>query len=511
MPLIILSLGLLAAMPGRFPRVRTQTAASVGGSVVDPVLANASSMYFGGDNSIVDIDEPADLEQTPGTTSFTYAKWFKRGETGDFERHLGGKARLGAGGQVGVVAAVRADNQIATLVYGGENTFGGDIGGSVFGWHLWALSVAGPTGKLYLDGRQVGSTFAVGAGWNTDADWLIGGTRYDTNSDVGYPFEGWIDEVSYWGDDFTDAEHLELFNSGDPMNLAAHSKAAFLLHWYRMGDGDTYPTILDQVGVADGTATMGLGAGSIQSVVPVGLDPLPCVAASGCYVHLVIDDWDGSGATWTDRMAHTDGTKQGSPTRALTPNFMGRYAATVPTGACFTIANDEITSTSTTRTYEILVDNWPAGAPGGMYLAARTNGTNSQLYNLLFRSNATVVESAVYNAAIAVYLGSAGSAYTNTDSKAVAWTITMDMSAPRYTLYRNGTQVFQDTTASGTLTTAVTNQSLGLGCRWNQSAVQGGPQSFMGGRILEFLRHDVELSAATVASRLTQFNALKGY
>jgi hypothetical protein len=183
----------------------------------------------------------------------------------------------------------------------------------------------------------------------------------------------------------------------------------------------------------------------------------------------------------------------------------------VPTGACFTIANDEITSTSTTRSYEIIVDNWPAGAPGGMHLASRTNGTNSQLVNLIFRSNATVVESAVYNAAVAVYLGTGGAAYTNTDNKAVAWTITMDMSAPRYTVYRNGTQIAQDTTASGTLTTAVTNQALGLGCRWNQSAVQGGPNSFMGGRILEFVRHNVELNSTQVANRLTQFNALKGY
>jgi hypothetical protein len=480
-------------------------------TAANPLLANASSMYFGGDNSIVNLGKPSDLNLTVGTSKLTLAMWFKRGAAADFERHLGGKATMGAGGQVGVVAGVTATEGIHALVYGGENTGGGDTGDSVFGWHMYSLSINGATARLYLDGRQVGSTFSVGAGpWNTVADWLIGGTRFNDNTDVGYPFQGHIDEVTFWSDNFTDAEHLELFNTGDPMNPVAHTKAATLLHWYRMGDGDTYPTIRDQIGVADGTATMGLGAGSIQNVVPAGLDPLPCVAASGCFVHLVVDDWDGSAATWTDQMGNTNATKQGTPTRALTPNFAGRYVFSAPTGACFTVANDEITSTSTTRSYEIIVDTWPAGAPGGMFVASRTNGTNSQLFNVLFRSNATVAESALYNAAIAVYLGNAGAAYTNTDSKAVAWTVTMDIAAPRYTLYRNGVQVFQDTTTSGTLTTAVSNQSLGLGCRWNQSAVSGGPLAFQG-RILEYLRHNVELDAATVASRLTQFNAQKGY
>jgi hypothetical protein len=462
---------------------------------------------------VVSLGKPADLDLTVGSSSMTMAMFFRRGAAGDFERHLGGKSRMGGGGQVGVVAGVRADEEIQALVYGGENTHGGNIAGSTYGWHFYSLSINGTTARLYLDGRQVGSTFTVGAGpWETTASWLLGGNRGSDDTDVWYPFAGKIDEVTFWSGNFTDAEHLELFNGGDPMHPAAHSRAASLLHWYRMGDGDTYPTIRDQVGTADGTCQNMAGASSIANTdVPVGLDPLPCVAASGCFVHLVVDDWDGSGATWTDEMGNTNATKQGTPTRALTPNFAGRYAATVPTGACFTIANDEITSTSTTRSYEIIVDNWPAGAPGGMHLASRTNGTNSQLVNLIFRSNATVVESAVYNAAVAVYLGTGGAAYTNTDNKAVAWTITMDMSAPRYTVYRNGTQIAQDTTASGTLTTAVTNQALGLGCRWNQSAVQGGPNSFMGGRILEFVRHNVELNSTQVANRLTQFNALKGY
>jgi hypothetical protein len=68
-------------------------------------------------------------------------------------------------------------------------------------------------------------------------------------------FDGHMDEVSIWSDDLTAAEVTSIFNGGTPADLESHSAASKLLSWWRMGDGDSYPTITDQVGVVPGTMT----------------------------------------------------------------------------------------------------------------------------------------------------------------------------------------------------------------------------------------------------------------
>lgn len=471
-------------------------------------FTNTKSVSFDGSDDVVSIGKPSDMNLTPGVSNFTMSLWFKRGEAGDFERHLGGKATMDSGGQVGLVAGVRADEQIEALAYGGENTHGGDIGGFVHGWHYYGVTLIGPSGFLYEDGRQVGPSFVVGSGpWPTTPSWLIGGSRglTDTSTEVWYPFKGNIDEVTFWSTAFTAADHLELFHAGDPMSPRTHTKAGNLIHWYRMGDGDTYPAIIDQVGGATGTCQNMAGAGNIVTDAPVGLDALSCVGASGCTTQLVADDWDGSSATWTARVGSDNGTKRGSPVLDYTPNFAGRKSVLYgATGACTTITGDDLTA-STTRSYEFIVDDW--GTTNLAFLAGRTDGSFVNLANWIYRSTNTVFESAIYTSgAGGVWLGSAGTSFTNSNSKPVAWTVTMDLSVPRYTVYLNGAQVMQDLTSSGSFGTA-TGLAMGLGCRWNQSAVTGT----FGGKVIEFLRHGVELPSGTVSSRLTQFNSLKGY
>ena len=473
------------------------------------IWSNANSVTFDGADDVINIGKPADLDLTVGSSTLTFALWFRRGEAGDFERHMGGKARMAGGGQVGVVSGIRADEEIEALVYGGENTHGGNAGGFVHGWHLWSLSINGTTSRLYLDGHQVGSTFTNGSGpWETTASWLIGGNRGGDDIEVWYPFKGDIDEVTFWSAQFNDAEHWELLNGGTPTSPYAHSRAATLLHYYPMGDGDTYPTFTDRKGSSNGTAENMSGSGVIVTRVPLGLDPLPCVAASGCNTQLVANDWDGSSATWTARTGD-NATKRATPTADWTANFAGRkyvQFATNSSGACFTIPNDEFSTGAEKRSYEILVDLWPDA--NSKYLIARTNGGHTQLFNILYKNSEISFASTIYTTGAAgVWLGTEASAYTDTENKPIAWTITMDLAVPRLTVYRNGTQIYQDTTSSGSLTTA-SGQAVGLGCRWNQSSAS---TEILDGRVLEFVRHTVELDSSTVSSRLTRFNAVKGY
>lgn len=60
---------------------------------------------------------------------------------------------------------------------------------------------------------------------------------------------GKLDEVSVWTLSLSAAQALELYNSGSPSDIFASSiyaaSASNLGAWYRMGDVDTFPTILD--------------------------------------------------------------------------------------------------------------------------------------------------------------------------------------------------------------------------------------------------------------------------
>ena len=56
-----------------------------------------------------------------------------------------------------------------------------------------------------------------------------------------------IDEVALWGSDQS-GNIADIYNSGNPHDLSELTTSPD--HWWRMGDGDTFPNILDNVGNA---------------------------------------------------------------------------------------------------------------------------------------------------------------------------------------------------------------------------------------------------------------------
>ena len=58
---------------------------------------------------------------------------------------------------------------------------------------------------------------------------------------------GKVDEVAVWGSDQS-SNASDIYNSGTPHDLSSLTSAPD--HWWRMGDGDTYPNIQDNVGTA---------------------------------------------------------------------------------------------------------------------------------------------------------------------------------------------------------------------------------------------------------------------
>lgn len=230
-------------------------------------FTNTKSTYFAGDNDYVTIGQPVDLDAwTPNSSEITISAWFKPGDIAN-QRFIIGKARM-SDANISYIMAVNNDGSVYAIVGGSSNGSGSLVQDT---WNHLLLTIRNVAGTykfyLFLNGVQVGIGDA-GATKNTTMDWLIGASRWDTNSSDSYPFLGNIDEVTFWNTAFSDEQVVALYNSGAPTNPNTHSQSASLLHWYRMGDGDTFPTVTDRKGSANGTCTNMSGASNFESDVP---------------------------------------------------------------------------------------------------------------------------------------------------------------------------------------------------------------------------------------------------
>lgn len=80
-------------------------------------------------------------------------------------------------------------------------------------------------------------------------------------------FFGHLDEIAIYNSALPLADITDIYNSGDPPNLSSLDSSSSLVHWYRMGDNDTFPTIQDTIGTRDLTM-VNMEAGDIVAEVP---------------------------------------------------------------------------------------------------------------------------------------------------------------------------------------------------------------------------------------------------
>lgn len=121
--------------------------------------------------------------------------------------------------------------------------------------------------KIYIDGVDRSGTSAGTHGTahpTTITDFKIGG-----NFAVSNMLNGYMDEVSVFHYSLTGTQVTSIYNSGTPTDLDNTSGVTAPVHWWRMGDGDTYPTINDvgTTGGNNGTMT-NQEVGDIVSDVP---------------------------------------------------------------------------------------------------------------------------------------------------------------------------------------------------------------------------------------------------
>jgi hypothetical protein len=103
--------------------------------------------------------------------------------------------------------------------------------------------------EIFVDGASQSVTNSNGNfGWSSgvDSDLIRLGRRASGNDYMKKSTK--LDEVAVWGSDET-ANVASIYNSGDPLDLSTLGSAPS--NWWRMGDGDTFPTLADNVGSID--------------------------------------------------------------------------------------------------------------------------------------------------------------------------------------------------------------------------------------------------------------------
>lgn len=132
-----------------------------------------------------------------------------------------------------------------------SHTFDKSLTASV--WQHVVFTYAGGSNingaHVYLDASK-SSTPSSGS---LSGTMLVGADFFLGQRNGSFYFSGNMDEVTVWDKELTQSEVTELYNSGSPEDPTGHSAAANLQSWYKMGDGDTAPTISDNVGSDDGT------------------------------------------------------------------------------------------------------------------------------------------------------------------------------------------------------------------------------------------------------------------
>ena len=189
-----------------------------------------------------------------GTDAYSISLWFKT--TSLATQNLIGKSSTSAngynlymnGGTFFILLGTYAANGILGGVSGGSSVYDGN-------WHHVCLTYDGSQdisgfSFYYDDVSKSISTYSnnTPSGVSTSNDFMIGARG--TASVPSLEFDGNIDEASFFNTELSSSDVTTIYNSGVPNDISTLSP----LGWWRMGDGDTHPTITDHgSGSNDGT------------------------------------------------------------------------------------------------------------------------------------------------------------------------------------------------------------------------------------------------------------------
>jgi hypothetical protein len=189
------------------------------------------------------------------TDSFSISCWFKTidaaggyllGKMSGSTAYRGYGATYNANGSLRLI--LRNDNATTNFLLVTTTSTGWNNGA----WHHVVWTYAGTSLAsgvcCYVDGAlqtlTVGTDALTATIVDTSSFWLGGAN----SASAGWLTIGSLDEVSVYSDVLTPTEVTWVYNSGVPRGLVGGGAPTGLVAWWRMGEGDTYPTLLDSSG-----------------------------------------------------------------------------------------------------------------------------------------------------------------------------------------------------------------------------------------------------------------------
>lgn len=232
-------------------------------------FSNTKSLLFDGIDDHIVISPVAAQELT---TAATVSLWVK-GSSQGFNKVIFSKWQTGAGDLRSFLIDTdnTNDDRIRVAIYDDSITLQKNYITSIAvldgDWAHYAFTFGSSTLKVYINGTEDTSV-------NKSIDNAISSINVSTpnymmaaRSPGTFFFAGNIDEVSLWQQELSATQISEIYNSGVPTDLSSHTATANLVGWYRNGDGDTFPTIIDQQGNSNGLMTS-MDSGDIVTDTP---------------------------------------------------------------------------------------------------------------------------------------------------------------------------------------------------------------------------------------------------
>lgn len=210
-----------------------------------PTFANTYSVGFDGINDYVTNNSASACTYTNALTVLFWAYW---DATCPNFGVMAAKYDYGNGNRCWLLRYNTAGPTIEAIVSGAGTSISKSYAtttGATGGWHHVGLSFTNNDLRMYVDGvvpatttntensivnLHAASTVPMSFGHNFN------------NGTPAFPFKGNIDEVKIWNRALSAAEVATVYNSGVPDGSGSPD------NWWRMGDGDAYPTLLDGIG-----------------------------------------------------------------------------------------------------------------------------------------------------------------------------------------------------------------------------------------------------------------------
>ena len=214
---------------------------------VGSAFLNQFSTAFDGSNDFADLGNDASRK----VQTLTMSVWAKPGGSNRRNVFLNGHTGVGNQG----IEIFWNFNQFAARING--TTQGLGAGNGQDEWTHVAIAYDGSTLKRMVNGTQ-GSDVSIGASilYTSYSGLRLSVSAYGR-------FLGKIDEAAFWTSDQS-ANFTTMYNEGVPGDLTSLSPNS----WYRMGDGDTFPDLIDNGSAGIDGELKNMVAGDIQTDVP---------------------------------------------------------------------------------------------------------------------------------------------------------------------------------------------------------------------------------------------------